>query len=70
MLELMLRYDELCRKALAEGADLNKLIRIEVKERIARAKTVPMDEYEAAYAAIGKDMAAQIAEITAGGAEA
>ena len=62
LLELILKYDELCRKAVAGGADLDKLIRIEVRDRIGRAKSVAADAYETEYAKMADDMAEQIKE--------
>ena len=62
LLEIILRYDALCRKAIAAGTDLNKLIRIEVRDRIGRAKTVPSEEYAETYGRMADDMAAQIKE--------
>ena len=62
LLELILKYDELCRKAVAGGADLEKLIRIEVRDRIGRAKSVAADAYETEYAKMADDMAEQIKE--------
>ncbi len=70
MLALILEYDNLCRKAIENGADFNKLIKIEAKERIARAKTVPIGEYLEAYDKIGVDMINQIHELTEGGEQA
>ena len=70
MLQLILEYDELCRNAIDNGADFNKLIRIEAKERIARAKTVPIGEYLDAYDRIAVDMIDQIEKITLGGEQA
>ena len=54
-------------KAIEDGADFNKLIRIEAKERIARAKTVPRECYLDEYDKIGMDMIDQISKITEGG---
>ncbi len=62
LLDIILSYNALCRKAIDLGADLNKLIRIEARDRIGRAKSVPADEYADAYAKIAADMAAQIKE--------
>ena len=62
LLELILKYDELCRKAVAGGADLDRLIRIEVRDRIGRAKSVAADAYETEYAKMADDMAEQIKE--------
>ncbi|MCD8368705.1 MAG: V-type ATP synthase subunit A [Clostridiales bacterium] len=69
MLSIILDYDRLCRDALDKGADLNALFTIEARNGIGRAKTVPVDEYEAVYAKLAEDMAQQIAEIAQRGEE-
>ncbi len=69
MLKIILDYDRLCRAALDKGADLNALFTIEARNGIGRAKTVPVDEYEAVYAKLADDMAQQIAEIAERGEE-
>ena len=69
MLEMILEYDRLAREALKEGADLNAIFSIEARTRIARAKTVPEDQYVEAYDRIFKDMAEQIEKAKAGGEE-
>lgn len=67
MLQLILEYDELCRRAIENGADFDKLLRVTAKERIARAKTVPIEEYLDVYDDIALQMTAQIDEIVEGG---
>ena len=67
LLQMILDYDTLCRAAMEQGADLNRLIKIASREQIGRAKGVPEDEYKAAYQRISEDMKAQINEIAAGG---
>ena len=62
LLDIILRYDELCRKAINAGADMNKLIKIEARDRIGRAKSVPAETYAEEYSRIADDMAAQIKE--------
>ena len=69
MMQMILDYDRLCRSALTRGADLNALFSINARNGIGRAKTVPVDEYESAYAAIGAEMEQEIAEIAARGEE-
>ncbi len=64
LLDIILRYDTLCRKAISDGADLNKLIRIEARDRIGRAKSVPAETYAEEYSRMADDMAAQIKEAT------
>ena len=62
LLDIILRYDELCRKAISAGADMNKLVKIEARDRIGRAKSVPAETYAEEYSRIADDMAAQIKE--------
>ncbi len=67
LLGLIIKYDELCRQAMAKGATLDGLFSIEAREKIGRAKMVAPGEYENAYADIEKDMQQQIQKLTAGG---
>ena len=53
-------------EALGAGADMEALFRIEARERIARAKTVPADAYESVYAEIDAAMREEIAQIRKG----
>ncbi|MBP8639582.1 MAG: V-type ATP synthase subunit A [Oscillospiraceae bacterium] len=69
LLQMILDYDALCRAAMEQGADLNKLIKIPAREQIGRAKYVPEDEYRETYKHIAEDMKTRINEITAGGEE-
>ena len=69
LLALILRYEALCRDAIAKGADVMKLFDIPVREKIGRAKSVPADEYVKVYEEIGTEMEAQIAEIAAQGGD-
>ena len=66
LLALILKYDRLCRDAVSHGAETGKLFSIETRERIGRAKFVPDDTYESAYAAISDDMEKQIADAVRG----
>ena len=65
LLKLILDYDSLCRDAVAKGAPLKELTNIDAREKIGRAKSVPDDEYVAAYQQIEDDMTAQIEKIIA-----
>jgi len=62
LLDIILNYDVLCRKALAAGANPDRLFRIETRDRIGRAKSVPAETFEQDYQKIAKDMADQIKE--------
>ena len=66
MLALILNYDSLCRDAIDNGAEISELFSIEVRNRIGRAKSVPVEEYVDAYEKIGVDMASQIKELYGG----
>ncbi len=68
LLKLILSYQELAADAMAKGAAMNEVFSIPVREEIGRAKSVPADKYETAYAEYGKKMAAQL-EAAAKGAE-
>ena len=67
LLHMIIRYDELCREAMARGVELDGLFAIPARELVGRAKMVPPGEYEKAYAKIEEDMKLQIRELTAGG---
>ncbi len=67
LLGLILKYDELCREAMVQGAELRALTEIPARELIGRAKMILPGEYEEKYAQIEKDMAAQIRAAAAGG---
>ena len=65
LLDMILKYDTLCRDAVARGAALKDLTDIDSREKIGRAKSVPDDEYVAVYANIEAAMAAEIEKIVA-----
>ena len=69
LLGLVLDYEKLCRAALTKGADVSKLFDIPVRERIGRAKSVPVEEYETVYAEIRAEMEKQIDDVAAQGGE-
>ncbi len=69
LLELVIRYDELCRDAIAQGAQAAKLFEIPAREKIGRAKSVPVEEYPAVYAQIQVEMEQEIAAAAAQGGE-
>ena len=65
LLDMILKYDTLCRDAVARGAALKDLTDIDSREKIGRAKSVPDDEYVEVYANIEAAMAAEIEKIVA-----
>ena len=70
LLDVILRYDELCREALDKGADMNGLFAIDAREKIGRAKMADAETYAADYDAIEAQMRDEIAKVIAGGEEA
>ena len=70
LLDMVLKYDVLCREALDKGADMNALFAIDVREKIGRAKMADPNAFTEAYDAIEKQMKAEIDEVIAGGEEA
>ncbi len=70
MLGMILEYDKLCRAAIEKGAPAAPLFEIPFRERIGRAKTIPDDEYPAAFQKMAQEMTEQIDAIAAqGGAD-
>ena len=69
MLAMILRYETLCRSAIAQGASVMDLFSIPAREKIGRAKSVPVEEYSQAYARIEAEMEQQIEQIAAQGGE-
>ncbi len=67
MMQLILDYDSQCRAAIQKGAPVADLFAIDARLGIGRAKSVPVDEYEAVYARIAQEMTQQIDEIAARG---
>ena len=63
LLDLILRYKDLCDAAIERGADIWKLYAIAARAAIGRAKTVPADTYQDVYAKIASDMEQQIEEV-------
>ena len=70
LLDVVLRYDVLCRDALQKGADMEKLFAISAREKIGRAKMVDPKNFEGEYDAIEALMKREIEEVVAGGEEA
>jgi len=70
LLDIVLKYDGLCREALEKNADMGALFVIPSREKIGRAKTEDPNGFDAAYDAIEREMKAEIEEVIAGGDEA
>ena len=70
LLDIILRYDALCREALSKGNSMNALFAVPVREKIGRAKMVDPRNFEGEYDAIEAQMKKEIEEAIAGGEEA
>ena len=69
LLDMILKYDVLCRDALTRGASLSALALIPSRAAIGRAKTVDEEVYQAEYDKIIENMKAEIEAVVAGGEE-
>jgi len=67
LLDLVLKYDAICREALKQDPNLDTLFTIPAREKIGRAKMANAATFEADYAAIEKEMEAEINAVAAGG---
>ena len=70
LLDMVLKYDELCREALGKGAEMNALFAIPSREKVGRAKMASPKTFGADYDAILDEMKVQIDEVIAGGEDA
>lgn len=62
MMELVLQYYTDAKTALAQGANIEKLVALPVREQIGRYKYIPEEQLDDAKEKILKDLAAQCAE--------
>ena len=69
LLSIILSYDKLCRTAIAQGAPVTKLFDIPAREKIGRAKSVPVEDYPKVYGQIEAEMEQQIEAVAAQGGE-
>ena len=69
LLNMILRYDRLCRDAIVKGAQAAKLFAIGARERIGRAKSVPADQFKTVYGEINDQMEREIQAVIAQGGE-
>lgn len=60
LLKLIFAYEDLSRKAVAQGADIQTLADLPVRELIGRAKSVPYENYKEEYAKIEETLKKQI----------
>lgn len=60
LLRLILTYQALSKDAMNKGVSMQSLFDIPVREKIGRAKSTPIDEYQAVYAEIETQMKSEI----------
>ncbi|MCR5090147.1 MAG: V-type ATP synthase subunit A [Oscillospiraceae bacterium] len=70
LLDIVLKYDVLCREALKKGCNMNALFVIPARERIGRAKMADPNAFTEVFDEIERQMKAEIDEVVAGGEEA
>ncbi len=69
LLDMVLEFDVQCREALKQGADINGLFAIPVREKIGRAKMADAKTFGADYDKLLAEMKQEIADVVAGGEE-
>lgn len=65
MMKLVLDYYDVCADALKQGANINKLVNIPVRERIGRFKYTPEDKIEKEYDSILGDLTSEVSDVVA-----
>ncbi|MCI8514589.1 MAG: V-type ATP synthase subunit A [Lachnospiraceae bacterium] len=63
LMQIILKYDALCRDAIDRGAKTTDLFEIPARALIGRAKSVPQDEYVESYKKMEAEMEMQIADL-------
>jgi V/A-type H+-transporting ATPase subunit A len=69
LMDMILYYGKVARNAIANGADLNKVITIPARDKIGRAKDVDQSIYREEYDKIIKEIDEQIAKVVEEGGE-
>ncbi len=69
LLALILNYETLCRAAIGKGAAVMQLFDVPAREKIGRAKSVPVEEYDQVYQQIQTDMEREIDAVAAQGGD-
>ena len=65
LIELIFSFGEKARRAVADGANIDKISTLPVREKIGRAKSVPFAEYKKVYAAIDNEISSELDELVA-----
>ncbi len=66
LINLIFSFDKKARAAIEAGADVSDIATLPVRERVARAKAVPEDRYQAVYAEIENEIDAALAALVGG----
>jgi V/A-type H+-transporting ATPase subunit A len=64
MMGLIFSYEDLARRAIAAGADIEEICELPVHERIGRAKSVPTEQYAEEFSDILKEISNQLDALT------
>ena len=56
LLRLIFSFEDKCRRAIARGASVDEIADLPVREKIGRAKSAPVDSFEADYAEIEAEL--------------
>ncbi len=56
LLRLIFSFEDKCRRAIARGASVDEISDLPVREKIGRAKSAPVDSFEADYAEIEAEL--------------
>ena len=64
MLSMILRYDELAREAIAQGAQIDAILELPVRTSIAQTKYEEPDAWQMAFDGIDRELAEQMRQLT------
>ncbi len=64
MMKLVLAYYDKCKEALDQGADVNKLVSLAVREQIGRFKYIHDTNLEEAYDQVIEELSSELADLT------
>ncbi len=65
LIELIFSYGDKASKAVADGADIDKISTLPVRERIGRAKSVPFADYKRVYKEIDEQLSRELDALVA-----
>ncbi len=63
MMKLVFEFEEQAKKAIVNGADIEEISTLSVRERIGRFKTVHYAEYKSAYASVEKQISDELGSL-------